>query len=317
MLPIRATVPTTDEFRALFAAYRQGTDVDVAALAAELDDEPDPMLLDLVAEPFASVEDVADRLTRTEAHLREREDRRAVFLTVYTRMTAAVANGIEADRFADDEWVASYLVAFAERYRRALVAFERREFDALPRAWLSGFAAAVRGENLVLQDALSGINAHITYDLTYTLRDVGIDPNRGRKRADHDRINAVLARLVAAVQEALVAVYDAAGVAGAEALLDPLDDRLALLGLEGSREFAWRNAVLLADLPAWLGERYVGWRARTVSTGAAALVLAPRIDPETRRLLREAEDDVLTLTAFHDELERRLPPTAPDERAGE
>ena len=313
MLPIRATVPTTAEIRALFAAYRRGTDVDVAALAAELDDESDPRLLDLLAEPFASVEDVADRLSRTEAYLRERDDRRSVFLTVYARMTGAVGDAIEADFFADDEWVEAYLVAFAERYRRALVAFERREFDALPRAWLLGFAAAVRGEGLVLQDALSGINAHITYDLTYTLRDVGIDPNRGRKRADHDRINAVLARLVTAVQEALVAVYDAAGVAAAEALFDPLDDRLMLLGLEGSREFAWRNAVLLTDLPAWLGERYVGWRTRTASTGAAALVLAPRIDAETRRARKEAEDDVLTLTAFHDELERRLPPPVPDE----
>ncbi|WP_066411507.1 DUF5995 family protein [Halorubrum aethiopicum] len=313
MLPIRATIPTTDEFRALFAAYRRGTDVDVAAVDVALGEEPDPTLLDLLAEPFASVEDVADRLRRAEAYLRERDDRRAVFLTVYARMTGAVGDAIEANFFADDEWVKAYLVAFAERYRRALVAFERREFDALPRAWLLGFAAAVRGEGLVLQDALSGINAHITYDLTYTLRDVGIDPNRGRKRADHDRINAVLARLVAAVQEALVAVYDAAGVAAAEALFDPLDDRLMLLGLEGSREFAWRNAVLLADLPAWLGERYVGWRTHTASTGAAALVLAPRIDAETRSALKEAEDDVLTLTAFHDELERRLPPPVPDE----
>ncbi|MFC5279989.1 DUF5995 family protein [Halorubrum rubrum] len=317
MLPIRATVPTTAELRALLAAYRRSTDVDAEALAAELDDEPDATLLDPLAEPFASVADVADRLTRTEAYLRERDDRRAVFLTVYARMTRAVGDAIEADFFADDEWVEAYLVAFAERYRRALVAFERREFDALPRAWLLGFAAAVRGEGLVLQDALSGINAHITYDLTYTLRDVGIDPDRGRKRTDHDRINAVLARLVAAVQEALVAVYDAAGVAAAEALFSPIDDRLMLLGLEGSREFAWRNAVLLADLPAWLGERYVGWRTRTASTGAAAIVLAPRIDPETRSALKEAEDDVLTLTAFRDELERRLPPPVPDERADE
>ena len=304
MIPVRATVPTTAELRTLLAAYRRSTDVDVAALDAEFG-PGDEALLEIVADPFSSVDDVAERLARAEAHLRERDDRRSVFLTMYVRMTEAIGEGIEAGAFDDPEWVASYLVGFAERYRRALVAFERRAFDAVPRAWLLGFAAAVRGEALVAQDALTGINAHINYDLTYTLRDIEIDPDRERKRADHDRINEVLARLVATVQETLVEVYDAAGIAGVDALFDPLDDRLALLGLAGSRLFAWRNAVLLADLPAWLGARYVGWRARTVSVGAAALVLAPQIDPGEQETLAAAEADRRMAVEFGDAFRRR------------
>ncbi|WP_280587765.1 DUF5995 family protein, partial [Halorubrum sp. Boch-26] len=281
MTPIHATVPTVGEARALLTGIRRtgAVEPDADAAAAELaDDEPDPALLDLVSTPFASVADVDERLGRTESYLRERGDRRAVFLTVYGRMTATVRDAIDDGAFTDSEWAASYLVAFAERYRRALVAFERRAFASLPRPWLIAFTAAARGEALVAQDALLGINAHITDDLTYTLDDVGIDPDRDAKRADHDRINAILARLVQTAQDALVETYAAVGIDGIDRLLDPLDDRLALLGLKGVREFAWRNAVLRADLPAWAGEPYVDWRTETVATGAAAVVLAPEVD---------------------------------------
>jgi len=317
MIPIRATVPTTEEARALLTGVRRTADVDTDAIAAELaDDEPDPALLDLVSTPFASVADVDERLARTESYLRERGDRRAVFLTVYSRMTATVRDAIDDGAFIDSEWAASYLVAFAERYRRALVAFERRAFESLPRPWVIAFAAAARGETLVAQDALLGINAHITYDLTYTLGDVGIDPDRDAKRADHDRINAVLARLVQTAQDALVEAYAAIGIAGIDRLLDPLDDRLALLGLKGVREFAWRNAVLRADLPAWIGERYVDWRTETVATGAAAVVLAPEVDidvgadvdaeRDATARLREAEADADAAGAFRETIRRRM-----------
>ena len=303
MIPIRATVPSAEEARALFAGTRRTVDVEADTVAADLADEgPDPALLDIVSTPFASVADVDERLARTESYLRERGDRRAVFLTVYSRMTATVRDAIDDGAFIDSEWAASYLVAFAERYRRALAAFERRAFASLPRPWLIAFVAAARGETLVAQDALLGINAHITYDLTYALGDVGIDPDRDAKRADHDRINAILARLVQTAQDALVEAYAAVGIAGIDRLLDPLDDRLALLGLKGVREFAWRNAVLRADLPAWAGEPYVDWRTETVAAGAAAVVLASDVDIDIDAE-REAEADAAG--AFHETIRRR------------
>ncbi|WP_424014302.1 DUF5995 family protein [Halorubrum xinjiangense] len=307
MIPIRTAAPNATEARALLAGLRRTVDVDAGAVVAELaGEEPDAALLDLVSAPFASVADVAERLARTESYLRERGDRRAVFLTVYSRMTAAVRTAIGDGAFVDPEWAASYLVAFAERYRRALVAFERRAFDSLPRPWLIAFAAAARGETLVAQDALLGINAHITYDLTYTLGDAGIDPDRDAKREDHDRINAILARLVQTAQDALVEAYDAVGIAGIDRLLDPIDDRLALLGLRGVREFAWRNAVLRADLPEWVGEPYVDWRTETVATGAAAVVVAPEFDATESARLRDAEADADVASALVEAVQRRM-----------
>jgi len=102
MSPIRAAVPTAEEVSALLAGVWRTVDTETDAVAAELaGDESDAVLLDLVATPFASVSDVNERLARTESYLRERGDRRAVFLTVYSRMTATVQTAIDDGAFLD------------------------------------------------------------------------------------------------------------------------------------------------------------------------------------------------------------------------
>jgi len=203
-------------------------------------------------------------------------------------MTATVQTAIDDGAFLDSEWAASYLVAFAERYRRALVAFERRAFESLPRPWLIAFAAAARSEARW---------SHRTPCSASTRTSPTISRTRARRRGHRSRSGWQTRRprphkrhpahLVQTVQDALVETY-AVEIAGVDRLLDPLDDRLALLGLKGSQEFAWRNAVLRADLPTWIGEPYVDWRTETVATGAAAIALAPDIDADARERLRDA-----------------------------
>ncbi|MEF8781215.1 MAG: DUF5995 family protein [Haloferacaceae archaeon] len=308
MTLFRNAVPSLSEVRAIAESYRtplgRQTERRLRRLESE---EPDPAVLEVVSGPFETVPDVADRLQELEAHFRERNDRRSVFLTVYAGMTASVEAKIESGSFLDSEWIREYLVTFAEYYRRALLAFERREFEDVPPPWRISFAAAVHGDALVLQDALLGINAHINYDLSYALHDVGVDPDRPAKRADHDRINDVLERLVDVVQETLVSVYSAAGVTAADELLGRIDERLALVGLQGGREFAWDNAVLLADVP-WRPVRgFVDWRVRAVSTGAASLLVGPPLDSVDRERLRSVEDSLESVAAFHDEFTERAP----------
>ncbi|MFD1601072.1 DUF5995 family protein [Halobellus rarus] len=307
MITIHNGIPTAAELRAFALKYRR-SGPDPRTTARRLASiEANEEVLEILSEPFTSVEDTHDRLVRTEQSFRERSDRRSVFLTVYTRMTAAVRSGIRSGRFANEEWARRYLVAFANYYRRALLAFERRDFEAVPAPWRIGFTASVRGDSLIAQDALSGINAHINYDLTYTLDDVGIDPDRDAKRADHDQINEVLNRLIDTVQDVLVDVYSAVGISQIDDLLGQLDEQLAFLGLTRSRQFAWRNAVLLADLPWQAIERYVDWRTQTVATGIAQFVLAPRTTSATYDPLRSAEADHRTVAAFHEAFEDRVP----------
>jgi hypothetical protein len=217
-------------------------------------------------------------LNDVEATFREVGDRRSVFLTVYTEMTRAVEDGLETGFFEDPDWVRRLLVTFANHYRRALVGYERGERSRVPPPWDVGFDAMNSGSTVILQDALLGVNAHIDFDLTYTVDQVGMDPNRQSKFEDYARINDILARLVDSVQEALVSVYDSQTVDALDVLFGPIDEPLAVYGLEEAREFAWNNATLLNDSGWPFVRSYVKWRVTSVSTGAAYLILSPTLD---------------------------------------
>jgi len=258
---------------------------------AQRPEPPDEDLVDLLSDPFESTGDALDRLATAELRLRSLDDRRAVFLTVYTRMTEQVQAEIDSGGFENPAWIADYLVSFANAYRRAFVAYERGDYDAVPAPWRVAFDASLTGDTLVLQDALLGVNAHINYDLAYTLDEVGIDPDRETRHTDHDHVDAILADLIDVVQETLVDVYDAIGVPSADAILGDLDEQGMLLGLTEGRAFAWANAVVLADIPAPFTRRFVDWRLRTVSLGVAQLVRSASLDEYTRSQIRSLEQD--------------------------
>ena len=246
----------------------------------------DPALLALVADPFEGVTDARERLSALERTLRERGDGRAPFLTVYARVTGAVERGVTDSAFEDPEWVARYLVAFAEHYRRAFEAFERGHLDDVPDPWQLAFDRACSPDTLVVQDVLLGINAHVNYDLALALHDVGIDPSRPRKRADHRTINETLAALVDEEQVLLAERY-APGLTDIDASLGRLDEALSMFTLRQGRRNAWRGAVALS-----LGrraERPVRWALNAVSLGAAGAVLAPGVSDGLLERLRAAE----------------------------
>lgn len=304
---VRTYAPTPAELRAVARALRKRVDQgDWVPVEPHQKDSPDDRLLQTMAGPFRSVDDVLDRLGEAEAYLRQRSDRRSVFLTVYTEMTATVKRGIESGAFESPAWVRDYLVAFAERYRTALLGAERGELATIPPAWRLAFQAAASGETLFLQDALLGVNAHINHDLSYSLRAVGIDPDRRAKHRDHDRINDVLRQLVDVVQRAMADVYDAGGYTHADEWLASVDETVTYVGLSEARSLAWRNAVLLVDTQWPPVERFVDWRIRAVSTGVGYLLLTPSVDPAVLRTLRHLERETLPLASLEATFRQRV-----------
>jgi hypothetical protein len=234
------------------------------------DREHDPAVLALVSDPYTGVEETHERLGTLLSAFEERADHRAIFLSIYARMTGAVARRVRRGEFADPEWVGEYLVAFANRYRVAVRDYEAGAFDDLATPWLLAFEAAERGESLVVQDAALGVNAHINYDLALALDDVGVGPNREERYRDHCAVIDVIAELVDETQRAL-ADRDAAGLATLDAALGRLDERLTVFAIDECRESAWRTAVAL-DSRCWLRRRLARWLNDATATGAAHII---------------------------------------------
>src|SRR5262245_5992124 len=105
---------------------------------------------------FQSVDDVVSGLRAFEAEFAAAGDRRAVFVEAYLLITLELKGRIERGAFDDTPWVARYIVAFAELYRRAAVAYEAGE-GPLPKAWRAAFDAAKQPGTLILQHLVLGI----------------------------------------------------------------------------------------------------------------------------------------------------------------
>jgi len=247
----------------------------------------DPELVALVEEPYSSVEETHRRLESLLSAYEARDDRRAVFLSIYVRMTGAVARRLRGDEFEDPEWVGEYLVAFANLYRAAVHDYETGALDSLADPWQLAFEAAERGDSLVLQDAMLGVNAHINYDLSLAVHDADVRPDPDAKYADHSRITDVIAAILDESQDGLVE-RGADGLGTLDDSLGRLDEWLSVLTIDECRDSAWRTAIALNSR---LGprRRLARWINDVTSTGAAYLILSSKTSDLVHEALRDLE----------------------------
>ncbi len=197
--------------------------------------------------PWTTVDDVARGLTDLEAALLARRDRRAIFVSAYRQITLELQRRIDANEFRDPQWVARYLVAFANLYRQALRDYDAGELARVPSAWKLAFDTAATGQELVIQDLILGINAHINHDLPVALYQVGIDPERLSRWEDHTAVNLALVEATGEVQDRIAAVY-ASGLGVLDKALDGLDETLTGFSFVAARDNAWHMGVALVDI---------------------------------------------------------------------
>lgn len=192
-----------------------------------------------------SITDVIERMEQAQKRL-PADDGRRYFHQIYLRTTQAVARELDSSGFLDRDWVERWDVAFADLYVDALdrdLAGERP-----PGPWGIVFTAAADGALPPLRQTLLGLNAHINYDLPQAIVAVMTpedfdDPSTvERRRADHERIDGVLAARVSAEDAYLASL-------GGRSLLDRLLAPLNQLGtkrfLTEARRKVWDNARLL------------------------------------------------------------------------
>lgn len=249
----------------------------------------DPAIVSLVAEPYGTVTEARDRLTELHREFAAREDDRAVFLTVYAHTTEAVVARIDRGEFENPDWVADYLVEFANHYREAVHDYERGELSAVADPWQLAFDSAAAPDSLAIQDALLGVNAHINYDLAFALADVGIETDRRAKRTDHRAVTDVLREIVDDIQDLLAEEY-APGLETVDESMGRVDERLAIFTIAECRDSAWRNAVGLCSrfrVRRWVAR----WVTHATATGAAYLLLSTRASDTVQEALGELEQD--------------------------
>ena len=181
-------------------------------------------------------------------------DRRTSFLACYQMMTRNMFGAIDAGEFNDPEWVYSLLNHFAGYYFEALQAYES-DSPAMPAVWRQAFDACRQPDTLILQNLLLGMNAHINYDLVFTLVDM-LEPEwaqltpdeRQGRYDDHCHVNAVIRRTIDAVQDTIIEP-DTPLMEVADRLFGPVDEWIMARMITQWRDEVWEQAQCLLDSP--------------------------------------------------------------------
>jgi hypothetical protein len=191
---------------------------------------------------------VLTRMTTLVDQWEAAHDRRAIFLGCYRLMTQNMLDAIDTGRFQDDVWVSNLLHRFTDYYFAALDQFDQHSPDT-PVVWQLAFDATRDEDVTTLQHLLLGVNAHINFDLVFTLVDLLApewtdltDERCTQRHADHALVNRIIGETIDAVQDQVIdrhsPWYDFV-----DKLLGPVDEWLTSRLISHWREEVWNNAV--------------------------------------------------------------------------
>jgi hypothetical protein len=193
-------------------------------------------------EPVRTIDEVIDRLTLIVDQSRKRGSCDGYFAALYRMVTIEVKNRIAAGWFDDGPRMERFDTIFASRY---LEAWSRREAgERVGAAWSTAFGIERAFWPVVLQHLLVGMNAHINLDLGLAAAAVAPGPQIAGLKGDFDRINQLLAGLVASVENRLALVWpplrwlDGLGGSTEEAVIN--------FSLGAARDCAWHLATAAA-----------------------------------------------------------------------
>jgi hypothetical protein len=206
-------------------------------------------------------------------------DHDAVFALTYLRTTQTYYRTVKRDPsfFSDLAWLNHEDAVFARLYFKAYDRYQAGQ--PVPTAWRIAFDAAGSANVTGIGDLLLGMNAHIDRDLPYALADVGlVKPDGSSRKADHDKVNLFLDRVIDPLQTELARRYDALfGYSDAEP--SPFDEAAALHFVRSLRENAWRNAERLVNAKTQAERRRVAQSIEQESAVGALSILAANTVP--------------------------------------
>src|SRR5713226_9209467 len=137
-----------------------------------------------------TIDEILAELDQIILRARREQNRLGFFATLYRNVTMKVKEGIAAGVFADGARMEKLDVTFANRYLAALGSFQRGE--PLSKCWLAAFRIANTWPPIILQHLLTGMNAHINFDLGIAAQAVAPGPELSSLEPDFNLINDIL-----------------------------------------------------------------------------------------------------------------------------
>jgi len=247
-----------------------------------------------------TIDEVLLALTGILQACRDEQRRLGYFPALYKRVTESVKAGIGAGRFEDGARMERLDVAFANRYLEAWDAW--RGGRAQTACWRVAFDAGSRWRPVILQHLLTGMNAHINFDLAIAAAQISPGPEIENLKRDFDEINQVLAELVVPVEQELAGVSPWIGLI--ETFGGHTEDAVVNFNICAARELAWEQALRLAALHQSEQDVALALTIRgmdTVVAGMAEFILRPGPLLQTGLLLvraREESDAVKVMAAL-------------------
>jgi hypothetical protein len=212
--------------------------------------------------PPQTIDEVLAGLDQLILRARSEQSRLGFFAALYRNVTRKIKEGIAAGVFADGARMERLDVTFANRYLAALVSFERGE--PLSKCWLASFQIAKTWPPIILQHLLTGMNAHINFDLGIAAQAVAPGSELPALEPDFNLINDILGSMIVKVRS------DIEELSPWIRLLDrygsQTEDRLVNFSLGKARASAWLVANMINSTPT----AHLGRELAILDNGVAA-----------------------------------------------
>jgi Family of unknown function (DUF5995) len=234
--------------------------------------------------PPQTIDDVVSALDTIVQQSYDNASRLGYFAALYRRVTCAVRDGLASGRFQNGPLLEKLDVVFASRYLDAISTF--RAAGAATRCWMASFRGCDDGNLLILQQLLSGINAHINLDLGIAAAQTCPGDQLPQLKPDFDEINTVLAEQVGAVEAELGAVSPLIG--DLEKIGLRSETSISNFSLHAARDYAWFVAQRLASETPVLHNITIDGLDLAVSLKARE-ILYPLLGREGLKIIQQAE----------------------------
>lgn len=231
-----------------------------------------------------TINDVVAALGTIVQQSYDNASRLGYFAALYRRVTCAVRDGISSGSFQNGPLMEQLDVVFASRYLDALASFQAG--GVASRSWMVAFQGCDDANLLILQQLLSGMNAHINLDLGVAAAQVSPGEQLPQLKPDFDEINAVLASLVGTVASEIAAVSPLIG--DLEKIGLRSETSLVNFDMTAARDAAWFTAERLASDPSFLHDATIDGLDLAVSIQGRA-ILYPPVGGEGLKPIQQAE----------------------------